>query len=143
MTPSDKKKAYWGAGAAFVLIGGLLLRRNKKITQPDFYLPNSTANVYSGQMFLLRLPRGQYIMATGDDALTIASQSDHGNNTLLSLIVAHQTVDTTVSPLFVDVDDGTKQFSLTVNVVALEGAESEPMDEGGAFTDPDEMEGEA
>lgn len=113
MPLTKQQKAYAGVGA--VALGGLLLwalSGKKKPRIPDFFLPGQTADVIQGGAYTIRLPRGDYTV-TGDE-LIIMAQTDIGVNTDVSFMVSGAQNEYTAQVLFMDEDDPTQQFKLTV-----------------------------
>jgi hypothetical protein len=111
--------SYLVGGGAVLGLGYLLLRKK---TQPKFITAGSKLEAYSGQMFTVRLKRGDYAMM-GGDGLTLVSQVPRGDMTDLQIRVDDAPLPFTVTPTFIDKNNDNNQHTVTIKVHAYdEGA---------------------
>lgn len=99
-----------GLGGALWL--GKRLRAKKQ--QQEIIYPGQVFEGMQGQMTTVRLPRGSYTMFNGDNLVHMASQSDAGVYTDVTLVLGDYETDYTVNLVFQE--NTTKQTS---NVTVL------------------------
>ena len=118
MAMTKNQKTALGVGVAAV---GLLLltgAMKKEKSHKTIIRPGETTSRYMGQMFTLRLPRGEYEMI-GGDGLTVITDVDTGTTTDVVLVSETRATGFTTEAIFANVDDPTEQYTITVRVMAI------------------------
>ncbi len=110
------KNTKTGLAVAGGILGILLLTgamRKKK--QGTFARPGDTVERMMGQMFVVRLPRGEYNMLGGEGFL-VNSEADSGIFTDIVLTPETRALAYTAELIFANEDDPSEQHKLTVLV---------------------------
>ena len=97
-----------GLGLAFVW----MLFGNDKKKAPPFFVPGRTYEVIHGATYTVRLPRGRY--ESPSDEIIIVHQEDAGVSTDVTFQVVAATNDYTATALFLNEDDPTRQYGITL-----------------------------
>ena len=111
MTKKTQTLLAVGGGLAGLLLIAGAMRKDKP--HKVIVRPGETTKRFMGEQFMVRLPRGDYEML-GGEGLAIIAVSEVGNSTDLVIAVKSYATGFTVQPVFSNVDDPTKRYTITV-----------------------------